>query len=144
MLHIRPAELRDAADIYHLNKASLGYDYDMGKTAMRLKYVLDEGRDKILVAETDGRVVGYIHAAAYECVYTDSQKDILALAVDSRFRKQGVGRALLNAVKEWAKQTGSAGVRLVSGHNRRDAHGFYTACGYENRKDQKNFTKFFK
>jgi Predicted acetyltransferase len=58
-------------------------------------------------------------------------------------RRQGVGAKLLHAVEEWAKSTGAAGVRLVSGYSRTGAHRFYEALGYSNRKDQKNFVKYF-
>ena len=46
-----------------------------------------------------------------------------------------------NAVEQWASETGAAGVRLVSGGSRADAHAFYRHCGYVDGKEQLNFKK---
>lgn len=135
--------MKDYSYIHLLNRDGLGYDYDIDRTQYKLTIVLRKGNNKIFVAEHEGRVIGYVHAAEYECLYLESLKDILALAVDPDMRGRGVGRALLAAVEAWAKETGSVGVRLVSGINRVDAHRFYLACGYIDRKDQKNFIKLF-
>jgi GNAT superfamily N-acetyltransferase len=91
----------------------------------------------------NGEVVGYIHGCDYDCVYSDSLKDILGIAVDPAYQGRGIGRLLLSALEDWARQDGCAGVRLVSGFERHGAHQFYMRCGYTHRKDQKNFVKLF-
>ena len=68
-------------------------------------------------------------------------KNILGIAVDPAFRHQGIGRALLNAVEEWGKQSGACAVRLVSGMERTGAHLFYQHCGYLRSKEQLNMKK---
>ncbi|MHB8963030.1 MAG: GNAT family N-acetyltransferase [Saccharofermentanales bacterium] len=67
----------------------------------------------------------------------------MALVVDKNYRNLGVGRQLMESAEQWARQTGSIGVRLVSGFSREEAHRFYIACGYHLRKEQKNFVKIF-
>ena len=141
-LAVREATLNDWENISRLN-AELGCEYPPEKTRCRLERILPDKTMKLFVAEENGRVAGYIHAANYECAYMDSMKDILALVVVESCRGQGVGRALLTAAEDWAKSTGALGVRLVSGIDREDAHLFYEACGYVNRKNQKNFVKKF-
>ncbi len=140
---IRPASDQDAQAIYMLNRDGLGYDYPLEDTRRRLKLVLAKAGNRIFVAQLEGRVVGYIHAADYECSYVGSLKDILALAVDEKERGHGIGRALLKAAEDWARESGATGVRLNSGMERENAHRFYEACGYINRKNQKNFIKRF-
>jgi len=142
-LTIRAARDNDAEAIYLLNKYAFGYDYPLEKTRIRLHTILTTKRDKIYVALLNSRVVGYVHSSDYECIYNESLKNILALAVDEAQRGRGIGRALLQTVENWAKEDGSSGVRLVSGFNRHDAHNFYLSCGYTHRKDQKNFIKLF-
>jgi GNAT superfamily N-acetyltransferase len=93
------------------------------------------------VAEAGGKAVGYIHAADYDCTYQPPMKNILTLVVDSALRGRGIGRRLLAAAEEWAKDDGALGVRLVSGFDRVNAHAFYLACGYFMRKEEKNFIK---
>ena len=143
MLNIRIATIDDSTAICSLNRDALGYDYTLEQTKKRLENVLKFHDHRIWVAEFDGVVVGYVHGCAYECVYTDSLKDIMAIAVDEAYRGMGIGRALLDTLERWAKDTGSAGVRLVSGVDREKAHHFYWSCGYVVRKEHKNFIKIF-
>lgn len=140
-INIRKAVASDFEDFYFLNLRALGYDYPIEKTKQRLSQILIDNKAEIFVAEYDGHVVGYLHAADYECIYSDSLKNILALAVDEQYRRKGVGLALISAVERWAVETEASGVRLVSGMNRTEAHQFYLGCGYTHRKDQKNFIK---
>lgn len=143
MTIIREAAWTDYLDLYELNRDGLGYDYPPEKTQEKLRVILSMPMDRLFVAEADGKVVGYVHASAYECTYSDSLKNIMALVVEKNYRKHGVGRQLMESVEQWAKQTGSIGVRLVSGFSREEAHRFYFACGYHLRKEQKNFVKIF-
>lgn len=140
---IRIAAIEDYEDIYRLNKEGLGYDYPVEKTKDKLQVILDLTEDKIFVADHEGKVAGYIHLSSYECTYCDNLKNIMALVVDEAYRKMGIGRRLIQTAEEWAKGSGSKGIRLVSGYNRTTAHQFYLACGYVLRKEQKNFIKWF-
>lgn len=139
---VRECALTDCESIYLLNKNDLGYDFPLDKTAKRLEMILGSNKDKIFVAEYGGKVIGYIHACDYDVIYGPSMKNILGLAVDSHYRKLGAGKALLTAAENWAKKTGSAGVRLCSGAQRKGAHEFYKRCGYICSKEQLNFKKY--
>ena len=140
---IRPAQSRDADALYRINLDALGYDFPLELTRERLSTVLATGRDRLFVAELNGDIVGYIHCADYDCIYQPPLKNILALAVMEKVRGRGVGKLLLTAAEDWARECGCKGVRLVSGFNRMGALGFYLACGYTDRKNQKNFIKYF-
>ena len=89
-------------------------------------------------------MIGYVHANDYDVIYAPPMKNIMGIAVSNRFRKEGVGRALLAAVEAWARETGAWGIRLVSGAERTGAHEFYRHCGYSGEKRQVNFKKYFK
>ena len=143
MLKIRPATEKDSHYICEINKYAFGYEYPEEKTKERLKYIINRQSDKIWVACEGDLVVGYIHGTDYECTYSDSLKNIMAIAVDEKYRGRGIGKQLLMTVEQWAKNDNCAGVRLVSGYNREKAHQFYNNCGYTHRKDQKNFVKIF-
>ena len=142
-LLIRDAIIDDYESIYLLNLNGLGYDYQKEQTIQRLAQMVKSTVCKVMIAECNGVKAGYIHAEDYEVTYSDSLKNILAIAVDDRFRGNGIGRALLSAVETWAKETGSVGIRLNSSMARTEAHKFYEICGYVNRKDQKNYVKIF-
>lgn len=56
---------------------------------------------------------------------------VMALSVAERFRRRGVGRALLLRVERWCAEAGLRDIRVHSGEQRTDAHAFYEACGFE-------------
>ncbi|MDU6361292.1 MAG: GNAT family N-acetyltransferase [Clostridiales bacterium] len=106
-----------------------------------MQAALASEREKVFVALCDEQVVGYIHAENYEVLYYPSMKNLLGFAVLRDYQRKGIGTRLLNAVEEWAKETGAYGVRLNSGKIRRDAHAFYRLRGYDSEKEQIRFIK---
>ena len=140
---IRTATLPDARDLSELSRISLGYDYPADKTHENLVKILQNPRAKILAAECDRRVAGYIHGELYELTFSDLRVNVLALAVSPDFQRRGIGRALLTAMEAWAKKQNAAGIRLTSNVVRTGAHAFYKNCGYESHKTSKGFSKLF-
>ncbi len=140
---IRSATTADYIAIQNLNRDELGYDYPAQLTVRQLVKVLADDAQEVFVADLDGEVVGYIHAAPYDTLYTGHMKNIISLAVSTTHKRLGVGKALLARAEEWAKETGAVGIRLNSSNYRTAAHRFYEACGYEETKTQKNFRKLF-
>ncbi len=141
---IRDCRIGDSIDIQVLNQNELGYEYPLEAVEGKLENLLRERTHKIVVAVVDGKVIGYVHACAYDLLYAPPLKNIMGIAVSSDFKKRGIGKKLLNYVEQWARDTGADGVRLVSGATRTGAHAFYTACGYSCNKEQKYFIKYFK
>lgn len=140
---VRQAVISDAKDIYYINKTSLGYDYDLEEQKAKIEAVLNDSTQVIFVAETNNKVVGYIHLVNYDVIYADNFKNCLGLAVDNDYKRNGIGSALLNQAEIWAKENGAAGIRLCSGVEREKAHQFYQSQGYEVTKLQKNIKKIF-
>lgn len=140
---IREAKLSDYNTIHELNLMSLGYDYELESTKENLKNILQSSYYKIFVAEIEKEVVGYIHGSNYDNTYSKPLKNIMGIAVKQNRQGNGIGRTLLEEIEKWAKEDGCMGVRLVSGLNRTNAHFFYKRCGYNQRKEQINFIKWF-
>ncbi|WP_230973518.1 GNAT family N-acetyltransferase [Aeromicrobium terrae] len=101
-------------------------DWDAGTAAERLHALLDSDRGTVFVADVDGEVQGFI------TVYLDilsvryGQRvwvEDLAVAPDAR--SGGLGGALLDAAKAWAREHGAAHLELDSAFTRVDAHRFY-------------------
>lgn len=145
-VYIRKAQPSDAGAIYDINRLALGYDYPLEDTKRRVERIIGKPDCLLIVAcdEESGRVIGYANASDYENTYSESMKNLTAIAVLESERGRGIGRLLLEYVENWARECGCAAVRLVSGFNREDAHRFYRSCGYTLRKNQKNFIKSFK
>lgn len=73
-VQIRICRLEDAAAIYRLNKEQMGYDYPLPHTAEKLSLLLAKESDRVLVAEVDGQVAGYIHLCSYDVLYMPPSK----------------------------------------------------------------------
>lgn len=143
-VEIRQAVREDAEAMWKCNCEGLGYTFGLEDTIRRINSIMDRFPDDLfLVACVDGAVAGYIHATDYECTYMEAYKDIEELAVLPGYQGYGIGRSLLREAEAWAKASGVAGVRLISGFARTGAHQFYLKCGYTHRKNHKNFVKNF-
>lgn len=140
---IREAHASDAKAIWHLNCTEMGYPFPLDATVENIIQLLSSNTDKIFVAVYDGSVVGYAHANNYNLTYAPHMKNIMGIAVADAYKQQGIGRALLQQIEHWARETGASGVRLVSGATRTDAHAFYRHCGYGGDKEQLNLKKVF-
>ena len=140
---IRECVLADAESIFELNRSEMGYDYSLEETKQNIKELLLSEHDKIYVAVVDGIVVGYVHANDYKLIYAPAMKNIMGIAVSSKYKRMGIGKELLAEVEAWAKADGAKGGRLVSGASRKVAHMFYERCGYGGGKQQLNFKKMF-
>lgn len=136
---IRKVKLSDAAAIQRLNAECLGYDFDREATEAQLKRLLENDQHLISVAEEGGQVIGYAHAARYDCLYFPSLLNLLALTVAQGFQGQGHGRALMQALREEGKAAGYTGIRINSGISRSAAHEFYRSLGCSEKADQKRF-----
>ncbi|MBV8660464.1 MAG: GNAT family N-acetyltransferase [Burkholderiales bacterium] len=129
---IRPYLPADAAPMGQLLEA-LGYEPVDGPTMQaRVERFAAVGRSALLVAELQGRVVGWIHMAEAPTLISDGYAEVLALMVDTRVQRQGIGRRLLAAGEAWVAQAlGSGCIRLRSGVHRAEAHKFYEQMGYQ-------------
>ena len=75
-LMIRDAVLADCPAITRLNREEMGYDYPLDKTFAKLQACLANPAYKILAAEREGRVGGYLHLETYDLLYADSMVNV--------------------------------------------------------------------
>ncbi len=141
--HIRVANVSDSKAIWELNCTEMGYNYPLDDTIQRINAILSSKKDRIFVAVCDDSVIGYIHACCYDLIYSPHLKNIMGIAVYHKYKRQGIGRALLEKVEQWAMQEGAVGVRIVTGATRIGAHQFYHKCGYSQDRQQINLKKMF-
>jgi len=139
---VRPYAPADAAAMGQLLDA-LGYEPVDGPTMQaRVERFAGVGRSTLLVAELQGQVVGWIHLAEAPSLIAEHYAEVLALVVDARVQRQGIGRRLLQAGEAWV--TGTLGcdcIRLRSGVHRTEAHQFYEQMGYEKQRAAYVFKK---
>ncbi|WP_245308257.1 GNAT family N-acetyltransferase [Halalkalibacter urbisdiaboli] len=88
------------------------------------------------VAEVDGQIVGMIGMIlGFHYEKNENYIRIVALVVDSKYRKNGIGDRLIQKAEEWAKEQEINKLVLNSGNRseRNDAHHFYTKRGFEGK-----------
>ena len=140
---IRKIELKDTGGLCKICSEEMGYECAPALVKSKIEK-LDSKREAVFVAEEESQLLGFIHVERYEVLYFESMANILGLAVKKDFQKQGLGKALLLAAENWAQENGIHLMRLNSGINRTDAHGFYEHLGYVSEKEQKRFVKNLK
>ena len=110
----------------------LGYPVSTLLAEEQIREVSATGFDSVLLAETDGAVVGLL--ASHRCrmlQYARPVMRITALVVGRNARRRGVGRLLMKHAAQIAVAEGCEFVELTSAADRTDAHAFYRSIGYE-------------
>ena len=92
---LRICNENDCRDIWHINREEMGYDVPFEVAKQQIMKVLNDDTQRIYVYEYDGKVVGYVHAADYNLLYSAPMKNILGLAVLKEYRRNGIGGCLL-------------------------------------------------
>ncbi len=140
MFVIRQVTCDDAEDVCRICCEDLGYQCDKMLVRERITE-LDSEREAVYVALVDDSVVGFVHVEKYTTLYFENMANILGLAVSSKYRKNGIGKALLEQAEKWADKNEIALMRLNSGLKRSEAHEFYRRLGYSGEKNQIRFIK---
>ena len=87
LVTIRPAKLFDISDVMRIERESFREAYPRGIFLV----FLENNPETFLVAEYNGRVIGYVMAY----LRPDLEGHIMSIAVDKRYRGNGIGSALL-------------------------------------------------
>jgi GNAT superfamily N-acetyltransferase len=100
--------------------------WDEQEAGTALREAISSEAATVLVAEVDTALIGF--ATAYQdlrSVRFGLRAWVEDLAVAPEHRSRGVGKALLEGAKAWAREHGATRLALDSGEARRDAHRFY-------------------
>jgi GNAT superfamily N-acetyltransferase len=129
----RPGEAPDLVPLYEWLFAPPGSrppQWDPAVAADRLAEAIADEHSHVLVAESDGRFAGICTAYIdLESVRYGLRCWVEDLAVDPELRSRGIGSALLEAAREWARSHGASHLELDSAESRADAHRFYVREG---------------
>jgi GNAT superfamily N-acetyltransferase len=134
-LTVRSAGLTDAAAIAGLS-GQLGYPVDEQAIAERLAALLGREGRAVFVAELGGKVVGWAHVVGEQFLESPPFAELAGLIVDRDIRRLGVGRQLVQACAQWARDQGYRQIRVRCNVVREDAHQFYQKVGFAKLKSQ--------
>lgn len=100
--------------------------WDPGRAREAIADAIADPEAVVLVAEHRGELLGLCTAyLELNSVRFGPRCWVEDLAVGPRHRSRGVGKSLLDAAKEWARERGATHLELDSGETRTDAHRFY-------------------
>jgi len=140
-MRIRPITAADAPAVAALS-GELGYETEAGDMVARLAAVLAAPEHAVFAAEgDDGAVLGWVHVGARLLLIDPLSAFVEGLVVAPRERRRGVGRALMAAAEDWARDRGALVIRLRSAASREDAHAFYRELGYRRGEPALGFEK---
>jgi GNAT superfamily N-acetyltransferase len=143
-LSIRSARLEDAIALADL-AGQLGYPSTVAQIRKRFRILAEKSEENaVFVAESDGNILGWVHAHIYKLLVDDPETEIGGLVVDESMRGYGVGEKLMQAAEDWAREQGCVSVYLRSNIIRTGAHEFYKRIGYIIVKSQYAFRKVLK
>lgn len=128
----------DAEAVNRLSE-QLGYALSPEETTANLQRVLAENGHACFVATLGQDVVGWIHCYLSLQIETKAVAVIGGLVVDEQQRNKGIGKLLVERVKEWCCEKQVYSLRLRSNVKRTDAHRFYERLGFVVLKEQKAF-----
>ena len=138
---IREASVADSSAVARLSE-QLGYPNTRDEIEGRMTMLLPSADHGVFVAEGDGReIVGWVHIMRRPLLIAGGTAEIGGLVVDERYRRKGVGKALIREAEHWASSRGYTTLVVRSNVLRHGAHGFYQSQGYRETKTQKVFVK---
>lgn len=138
---IRRATLDDVAEVARL-AGVLGYPATANEISSRLKFA-DHPKQFVAVAAIENKhsLFGWIAAEERNLLIASPRVEITGLVVDQTARRTGVGRELVVAVEQWAKERGIGEILVRSNILREESHLFYGRLGYGREKSQHVYLK---
>jgi len=128
----------DAEGVNLLSK-QLGYPLSIEQTLQNINIVSQSKEHTALVAEYENKIVGWIGASQSIMIEVMPYCEINGLVIDEHHRGIGIGKLLIEQVKDWAKEKGNDKIGLRCNVIRKETHLFYEHLGFKEIKQQKNF-----
>ena len=132
---VREANVEDAAEICVLARElaeTVGDEPPTEKaTRARLEELLDEPRARVLVAENEAGIVGGVSFwIKPDLAHGDTVVEVPMLVVAEDHRRTGVGKLLMEEVRNVASDNGASQIELVATRSNVTAREFYRSLGF--------------
>ena len=107
-----------------------------------MQQILTQADHKVWVAvEPTGEIVGWVHVYLRNLLISDPHAALGGIVVREGHRRQGIGRALLEAAEAWAHEKGCSVLRANTNVLRQGSQAFYNGMGYTLQKTQDVYLK---
>lgn len=142
-IQIRPANITDASVLAEL-MTQLGYPISIENMQDQIqKFSANASLGTIFVAQKENKVVGCISLSEMHWFHHHNGKfaRITSLVVDQNYRRQGIGKMLVQYAEKHARTSGCLAVELTSGIHRSSlgTHDFYKNLGYDDLSEVKKY-----
>ena len=136
MLSIRSATMKDAALLWTLIRELAEYEHELGMVVITEADLVRDGfgpqpKFRALIAEWDGQPAGYALFFEFYSTWRGPQMFLEDLFVRDAFRGRKIGKALLAAVAQVARQDSCHGLRWEVLSWNHSAVRFYQSLGAE-------------
>lgn len=143
MINIRLATKDEVADLQHLNNEvfidNAKYDEDLDlswatgeKGTQYFTQLLNDSSSLCLIAEDEGKRIGYLAAGPKEIDYRKSKYfEIQNMGVVPGYRSKGIGKLLMEKCFEWARVQGFQKAFVNAYIKNQEAAHFYKKNGFE-------------
>ena len=135
---VREMTAEDATAV-NLLSDQLGYPLSLQQTLQNIHGVVKSKDHTAFVAICENKIVGWIGASQAIMIEVMPHCEINGLVIDENSRGKGIGKLLIERVKQWAKEKENDRLTLHCNIRRREAHLFYEHLGFKETKQQKNF-----
>jgi N-acetylglutamate synthase-like GNAT family acetyltransferase len=132
----RPARIGDLDFISALSE-QWGYLNSRDKMFHNLQKILKHSDHMVILIEHQQVIAGWIHGIYSFRMAGDPFVEIAGLVVDSRVRRQGMGKFLVGEIVQWAKKMNCSLIRVRCHIVRKEANLFYSDFGFQEIKQQK-------
>ncbi len=131
----RDATTEDAAGIHRLARELAETVGDEPPTEeavrVRLEELLDEPRARVLVAENEAGIVGGVSFwIKPDLAHGDTVVEVPMLVIAGDHRRAGVGKLLMEEVRNVASDNGASQIELVATRSNVTARAFYRSLGF--------------
>lgn len=131
-VQVRSLDTVDIGAITEIDEKITG-NYRPETWELRVGYYLRRDPDAAMVAEIDGKVVGFMlgEVRSGEFGLEEPTGWIEVLGVDPEYQKKAVGRRLAEAMLDYFKTREARSVRTLVDDSMEDIAGFFNSLGFE-------------
>lgn len=122
----------DAEKIQELYK-QLVDDPNIGVSAKSIEKISKDENNFLITAKLEGEIVATAFLViCRDVMYSNQPFAIIEnIVIDSKFRRRGIGKSLMNHLSSLCKAEKCTKIMLLSSSKRTDAHSFFEECGYK-------------
>jgi GNAT superfamily N-acetyltransferase len=127
------AGLNDLPQLARLYEELSGKKTDMVKMKTQFERMQDNGDYVVLCASVNGGITGSLMGIVCRDIVGDCRSFMVIenVIVAGEYRRQGIGRLLIDEIERTARELKCYYTMFVSDFKRKDAHKFYNSAGYK-------------